>query len=257
MRSPANAEPSPFRDKKWQSQLQKALFQDNTEQQTQKEAPSTQPEEISEIQVETQPSTQDLKEICSGFFTETSQVSEAQEVAQIQAENEAEAGGDQNVKVDDEDENFITQILNEDELEKFKQKFTSPAVKNVVEEEDDDDDEEEIVLNRGKRKRLVFSDDEEESDGIIEEEEETIGLCDVDDEEREVCYDSEENEIEEAAAPRMNLRDFIDKEAELSESDWGSEDEDERGLDKMEKEEGDEDKFDEDKLRTDLEKIHM
>lgn len=58
-------------------------------------------------------------------------------------------------------------------------------------------------------------------------------------------------------APRLRPKDFLENEAELSESDWDSEDEDEKGLDRMEKEEGDEEKFDEDELRTDLEKIHM
>lgn len=57
--------------------------------------------------------------------------------------------------------------------------------------------------------------------------------------------------------PRLRPKDFLENEAELSESDWDSEDEDEKGLDRMEKEEGDEEKFDEDELRTNLEKIHM
>lgn len=55
----------------------------------------------------------------------------------------------------------------------------------------------------------------------------------------------------------MRPKDFLENEAELSESEWGSEDEDEKGLDVLEKEEGDEEKFDEDELRKDLEKIHM
>lgn len=59
------------------------------------------------------------------------------------------------------------------------------------------------------------------------------------------------------SAPRLKVKDFVENEAELSESDWDSEDEDEKGLDRMEKEEGDEEKFDENELRKDLEKIHM
>lgn len=55
----------------------------------------------------------------------------------------------------------------------------------------------------------------------------------------------------------LKLKDFLENEAELSGSDWDSEDEDEKGLDVLEKEEGDEEKFDEDQLKKDLEKIHM
>lgn len=54
----------------------------------------------------------------------------------------------------------------------------------------------------------------------------------------------------------MNLGDFIEKEAELSGSEWGSDDEDERNLDSYDVELGDKDRFDDAKLRSDLEKIH-
>lgn len=191
--SPANAEPSPFRDKKWQSHLQKKLFQEQSEF----EQFPTQMEEI-------QPTTQDLKDICSGNFTVNENILEAQstlddnEIIEAQGtldEYEAQTE-DRNVKVDDEDENFITQILNEDELEKFKRKFASPAQQNV---DSSDGEDEEIVVNKKKRKRLVFSDDDDEEEEEIVEEEEEIGLHDEDDEETEkpVNYDSEENEIEE------------------------------------------------------------
>lgn len=55
----------------------------------------------------------------------------------------------------------------------------------------------------------------------------------------------------------MRPGDFLEKEAELSESDWDSADEDEKGLDILEAEQGDADVFDEKKIRNDLEKIHM
>lgn len=51
--------------------------------------------------------------------------------------------------------------------------------------------------------------------------------------------------------------DFFEKEAELSESEWGSGDEDEQDLDKLDIEAGDNEKFDEKKMKSDLEKIHM
>lgn len=50
---------------------------------------------------------------------------------------------------------------------------------------------------------------------------------------------------------------FFDKEAELSESEWGSADEDERDLDKFDVELGDEDEFDQGILQNQLERIHM
>lgn len=53
------------------------------------------------------------------------------------------------------------------------------------------------------------------------------------------------------------MADFFEAEAELSESEWGSADEDEKDLDTLEFEQGDTEKFDEKQLRTDLERIHM
>lgn len=50
---------------------------------------------------------------------------------------------------------------------------------------------------------------------------------------------------------------YFENEAELSESEWGSADEDEKDLDKLEVELGDADVFDDNQLRTELERIHM
>ena len=50
---------------------------------------------------------------------------------------------------------------------------------------------------------------------------------------------------------------FLEAEAELSGSEWGSADEDEIELDCMEKEEGDDDVINQRKMRSELEKIHM
>lgn len=50
---------------------------------------------------------------------------------------------------------------------------------------------------------------------------------------------------------------YLENEAELSESDWDSADEDERNLDVFEHELGDEDEFDKAKLQSELERIRM
>lgn len=50
---------------------------------------------------------------------------------------------------------------------------------------------------------------------------------------------------------------FVENEADLSGSEWGSADEDEKDLDRFEKELGDEDLFDQSKIQSELERIHM
>merc|ERR1712110_97071 len=74
-------------------------------------------------------------------------------------------------------------------------------------------------------------------------------------------YDSEENEIQEEPEfkgfrGKAGIRkEFLEGEAELSGSD-GSDDEDERGLDKLLVEEGDFDDIDEDAVRDEVGRIH-
>lgn len=50
---------------------------------------------------------------------------------------------------------------------------------------------------------------------------------------------------------------FVENEADLSGSEWGSADEDEKDLDRFEVELGDEDLFDQSKIQSELERIHM
>lgn len=101
----------------------------------------------------------------------------------------------------------------------------------------------------------IYSDDEEvssdsdDSDNDDLEEKEAEDIIENEQEEKEVIYDSEEELI--------NPGEFFEREAELSGSEEWSGDEDEGGLDDYEKEDGDADKLDEHKVRSDLEKIHM
>jgi hypothetical protein len=72
-----------------------------------------------------------------------------------------------------------------------------------------------------------------------------------------VDYDSEENEIVVSAPQeRIKPKQFFENEAELSESEWGSADEDEKGLDVLEEELGDKEDFDENAVKEALGKIH-
>lgn len=56
-----------------------------------------------------------------------------------------------------------------------------------------------------------------------------------------------------------SVRDFFEDEAELSESDWSSDDEEHAvgAIDKLEEEEGDKDKLDEELVKDGLDKIYM
>lgn len=132
----------------------------------------------------------------------------------------------------------------EDEMDKnSKPKFRSARKWNVS-----DSEEEENVQFSGEEDE---NDDEESINNNAESEND-------DDEEQYIDYDSEENEV--VVVPKKNLKnvaaDFLENEAELSESDWDSADEDEKDMDKLEMEEGDEEEIDEDEVKNQLGKIH-
>ncbi|XP_056639001.1 claspin [Diorhabda sublineata] len=213
------------------------------------------------------PSTQDLLDVCSGEFTGITQISSNgfPKTCVSHLLNPVEE-----VKTLDEDQDIvISQLLNEEEMEAFKKKFDSPILnhspKAIREPEevagtggviDSDDDENVLEVKKKKnQKKLTFSDDDSSEEE--REDEEEINLCD-DVDIADINYDSEENEIEyEKETENIKLTDFFEDEAELSESEWGSADEDEKDLDRLEFEQGDTEKFDEKQMRTDLERIHM
>lgn len=120
------------------------------------------------------------------------------------------------------------------------------------------DDEEDTFVKPRKRsvKRLNLSDSEEENSQFSDEEDENVDNKKA--EEQYVDYDSEENEV---VVPKKDIKkvaaDFLEEEAELSESDWDSADEDEKDLDKLEFEEADDEHIDEHEVKDQLEKIHV
>ncbi|RZC32724.1 claspin -like [Asbolus verrucosus] len=220
------------------------------------------------------PTTQDLLNVCSGDFSSVPESSsnQTQDQGSEKVIINIQANPEQEIKSLDEDySQIISQLLDEDELERFKKKFESPVPSatqrnyNLDEETEEvnatgllnsDDENEGLEIKKRKRqKKLVFSDDEESDGGDEpdqEEDEERIDLHDTDDEEQIL-----ENEIKAQETGNYKPADFLDEEAELSESEWGSADEDEKGLDELEFEQGDEETFSENKVRSELERIHM
>jgi hypothetical protein len=101
--------------------------------------------------------------------------------------------------------------------------------------------------------RVCPSPDEESDVGS----DETSELPDAS-EVRVVEYDSEENEVVNPSKMRgCGVAEFFEDEAELSESEWDSADEDEQGLDTMELEEGDAETLDQRQMKEQLDKIYM
>lgn len=213
----------------------------------------------------------DLMEICSGRFAPT-QVGVTQNP---QATTETDDGfGDSQFDSQVPDKEMNDVIITAEDIEV---KIPSPEVKNARKMLDSTDDEAEAAQTKEKRKKkkkrkqkvkkLGFSDDEDDEASnqqteLVEscEDEELLEECE-EEEQAEVMldYDSEENEIE----VKMNQKDrvkaagaYFENEAELSESEWGSADEDEKDLDKFDIELGDEDQFDQNKLREEVGRIH-
>lgn len=136
-----------------------------------------------------------------------------------------------------------------------------------------------------KHKKLEFSDEEsQDEEENVDEEAEYEEEIEDEEVEKYIEYDSDENEVSsvrkrqmeiysggnllwvsrfqiEVALAKKEVRkkasEYFENEAELSESEWGSADEDEKNLDVFEGELGDEDEFDQAKLQTELERIQL
>lgn len=215
--------------------------------------------------------TQDLLNVCSGSFDDT----QSKRVITIAPHPQDE------IKSFESDDPIMSQLLDEAELERFKKKFESPVnlgfksafvgTEGVQEanatgliDSDDENDGLELKKKNKKQKKLVFSDDEDDEeeeenddeDDLDQEDVEEIDLhdndVDEDDEEQQL-----EKQIQDEQSGNFKLADFVENEAELSESEWGSADEDEKDLDAWEEEQGDKEVFNEKKLRSELERIHV
>merc|ERR1712142_1162152 len=128
--------------------------------------------------------------------------------------------------------------------------------------ESDDEDEDGGIKISKKRKRRVVSDSEESDDDSNENKMDQ----DVDSMDAEVEYDSDENEVKKPKF-KQNLfdkrgklkKDFFEAEAELSgaSDEEVSDDEDEKGLDRLEMEEGDLDEIDDEVEAAKVGRIHQ
>lgn len=229
----------------------------------------------------------DFMDILSGRFTTTQCVTNTAELAGNASQDnfrdsqfvsqvlEKPELSHDNAKLE-ESENFDSEVPEKTTEEATAKAVTPPRkARKLLDSSDDEVDgaaakEKRKKLKKKRKQKVVklgFSDDESDSASDHAEELEESGsenLEECEEEEEEIAdvlvdYDSEENEVE----VKMNKKDrikaagaYFEKEAELSESEWGSADENEENLDKFEGELGDEDHFDQEKLQEEVGRIH-
>ncbi|KAH8260645.1 hypothetical protein KR038_011003, partial [Drosophila bunnanda] len=185
---------------------------------------------MTQLGASSQDAPEELQSLCSGTFATQLPTQKQEPLAESQAPSAV-----------------ATKILSSDEEE------TKDEVHNALKPRN-----KKLTKKRQKKKaKLGFSDDEESDEEEFEEESDEEPAEDIP--ETFVDYDSEENEIVvemNKKERKMRAANFVEKEAELSESEWGSADEDEKNMDTYDIELGDEDQFDREKLRNELGQIH-
>lgn len=120
------------------------------------------------------PSTQDLLNVCSGEFTGITQNKSEENAGKI-TENAIDTyhlNANKEVKNLDEDQDLIiSQLIDEEEMEKFKKRFESPLMshtqRRILEEFeeavagggviDSDDDNDTLGVKKKNKKRIMFS----------------------------------------------------------------------------------------------------
>lgn len=214
----------------------------------------------------------ELLGLCSGQFVATQNASFISQIPITQTPGnfpETQLEGLCSGVFNEESGNIQATQIKETQVEKPKEKTLMRIVSSDEEKEPHEDDAKsdikkvkKLKKKRKKHVKLGFSDDEDDG-SEVENSTEEMDHEEVDEEEIPqtfIDYDSEENEIEVQMSKKDCVKQanaFLEKEAELSESEWGSADEDEQNLDKYDQELGDEDEFDQQKLHTELEQIHM
>ncbi|ALC43543.1 CG32251, partial [Drosophila busckii] len=202
----------------------------------------------------------ELLGLCSGKFSGTQGSTEAPTVGAIISQipiTQAEPAS----QMPDELEALCSGVFETQKPELEIEPASNKILSSDEEQQAEKPRQKKLTKKRQKKKaKLGFSDDEESVDEEEDEELSAGELEPVEDvPETFVDYDSEENEIlvEMTKKDRkMRAANFVEKEAELSESEWGSADEDEKNMDTYDMELGDEDQFDREKLQHELGQIH-
>ncbi|XP_073977530.1 uncharacterized protein isoform X2 [Rhodnius prolixus] len=203
-----------------------------------------------------------LLELCSGHFT-----SQAFNLKDLETEEGSES---QYGDIRDAEELYDAATKDSDSEDEFVvQKNKIRTKKLYISDDEDEEDDKEAEEDDKEAEEDINSDnvivyDENEQEGYDEKEEDSIEGEKEDllsEEEEEENLEEKDNmvevEDEEDELARKISKEFLDGEAELSGSDWESADEDERYLDELEDEVGDEDKISQRKLQRELGKIHF
>lgn len=202
-----------------------------------------------------------------------SQINSENLESQINLENLENHSNSENPDTQINSENVENSQINSKKIQEPQESTANnhkSDIRKLLESSDDESSKPEKPKAKKKKKKrkqvkLGFEDDESDleqlredfDDEMLEEEEEEEIV--ENNEEVLIDYDSEENEIEVKVTKKQKIKianEYFEKEAELSESEWGSADEDEKGLDTYEADLADEEQFDQAQLREEVGRIH-